>query len=123
MTPTLYDRIGGHPGLSRLVKWFYAKLRYEPEVKDLFKRHVHNWPEHIRLIIEFWALMTGGPRNYPGGMGRHIFLRLRPEHYAVWLAVWGQNCIELLPYTEAIEMIELANTIAEDLRQMSARNG
>jgi hemoglobin len=115
---TLYDRIGGHDGLSRLIKWFYAKVRYEPEVAAIFKEHVHKWPEHIQLIIRFWATMTGGPATYPGGMGKHIFLRLRPEHYAVWLSVWEQNCIELLPHAEATELIRLAHNIGDDLRRM-----
>lgn len=118
---SLYDRIGGHEGLSRLVKWFYAKVRYEPEVAAIFSEHVKNWPEHIRLIIDFWSTTTGGPANYPGGMGKHIFLRLQPEHYAVWLAVWEQNCIELLPHAEACEMISLAHNIGDDLRRMAAR--
>jgi hemoglobin len=121
MERSLYDRIGGHEGLSRLVKWFYAKLRYEPEVEALFKEHVHDWPAHIRLIIDFWSTMTGGPANYAGGMGKHIFLRLQPHHYAVWLAVWEQNCIALLPRSEATEMNQLAHNIGDDLRRMESR--
>ena len=118
---SLYLRLGGHAGLSKLVKWFYAKVRYEPEVAAIFKAHVHDWPEHIQLIIDFWALMTGGPSSYGGGMGKHIFLRLKPEHFAVWLAVWEQNCLEHLPYREATEMIQLAHNIGDDLRRMSRR--
>jgi hemoglobin len=118
---TLYTRIGGEAGLSRLVKWFYAKVRYEPEVAGIFKAHVHNWPDHIRLIVDFWSLMTGGPSTYGGGMGKHIFLHLKPEHYAVWLAVWDRNCLDLLPYKEAMEMIQLAHNIGDDLRRMGNR--
>ena len=118
---SLYERIGGQAGLSRLVKWFYAKVRYETEVAGIFKAHVHDWPSHIRLIIDFWALMTGGPSSYGGGMGKHVFLPLQPEHYAVWLAVWEQNCLELLPYREAMELIELARNIGDDLRRMGSR--
>ncbi|MEK0450658.1 MAG: hypothetical protein RL088_2926 [Verrucomicrobiota bacterium] len=121
MERSLYERIGGNAGLSRLVKWFYAKLRYEPEVEDLFKQHVHDWPAHIRLIIDFWSTMTGGPATYAGGMGKHIFLRLQAHHYAVWLAVWEQNCIELLPHAEASEIIQLAHNIGDDLRRMESR--
>jgi hemoglobin len=119
--PVLYERIGGHDGLSRLIKWFYAKVRYEPEVAEIFSAHVHDWPGHIRLIIDFWATMTGGPQVYPGGMGKHIFLRLQPHHFSVWLAVWEQNCIELLPHEEAMELIQLAHNIGDDLRRMAAR--
>ena len=70
-----------------------------------------------------WALMTGGPSTYSGGMGKHFFLRLRPEHFSVWLAVWEQNCLELLPYHEATEMIQLAHQIGDDLQRMAKRAG
>jgi hypothetical protein len=50
-----------------------------------------------------------------------FFLRLQPHHFSVWLAVWEQNCIELLPHEEAMELIQLAHNIGDDLRRMAAR--
>ena len=118
----LYERIGGEDGLQRLVKWFYARVRYEPEVEAIFLAHVKDWPGHIRTIVDFWAQMTGGPQRYPGGMGRHIFLKLEPHHFATWLAIWERNCIEVLPTREAEEMIALAHHIGGKLQEMTERN-
>lgn len=118
---TLYERIGGEEGLARLIKWFYAKVRYEPEVEAIFKAHVHEWPEHIRTIIDFWRTMTGGPKRYAGGMGRHFRLGLTPEHFSAWLRVWDMNCNELLPEQEAREMSALAHSLGDDLQRMIAR--
>lgn len=117
---TLYERIGPD-GLARLVKWFYAKVRYEPLLEPIFREHVHVWSDHIATITQFWFRMTGGPSSWSGGMGRHFFLNLGPEHFQVWLAVWEQNCLELLPHKEATELSALARRIGDDLQAMIQR--
>lgn len=118
---TLFDRLGGKPGLSRLVKWFYAKVRFEPDLEPIFNRHIPLWKEHLERIIDFWCGMTGGPSTYAGGMGRHFRLGIGPEHFATWLRVWDQNCRDLLQPREAEEMIALAHSFADDLQRMLAR--
>ena len=119
---SLYERLGGEAGLQRLVKWFYARLRYEPEVEAIFREHVRDWPAHLQTIVDFWAQVTGGPQRYAGGMGRHVFLQLSPVHYEVWLAVWGRNCNEVLPPREATEMMALAQDFGNRLQQMSEQH-
>lgn len=118
---TLYERLGGYEGVNRLVKWFYAKARYEPLLEPIFSAHIETWSEHIETITGFWARMTGGPSEWNGGMGRHFFLGLGPEHFQAWLKVWDENCHELLPDGEAAEMSALAHRIGEDLQQMLSR--
>lgn len=117
---TLYERIGPE-GVHRLVKSFYDKARYAPLLEPVFTRHVHDWPEHIANITQFWNRMTGGPSEWNGGMGRHFFLNLGPEHFVAWLKVWRENCHELLPPREAAEMSSLADRIGEDLQNMLQR--
>ena len=117
---TLYERLGPE-GIERLVKWFYAKARYEPLLEPIFTEHVHIWSEHIANIAQFWMRMTGGPSEWNGGMGRHFFLNLAPEHFVAWLRVWDENCQELLPPREAAEMSGLAHRIGEDLQNMLQR--
>jgi hemoglobin len=117
---TLYERIGPE-GILRLVKWFYAKVRYEPMLEPIFNAHIHVWSEHITTITQFWCKMMGGPSTWSGGMGRHFFLNLGPDHFEVWLAVWEQNALELLPYREATEVSALARRIGDDLMAMIRR--
>lgn len=117
---TLYERLGPD-GITRLVKWFYAKVRYNPLLEPIFNAHVHAWSEHIATITQFWFKITGGPSEWNGGMGRHFFLNLGPEHFVAWLKVWDENCDELLPPKEAAEMSALAHRIGDDLMGMLAR--
>lgn len=117
---TLYERLGGRPGVTTLIKWFYAKVRFEPLLEPIFNAHVEVWSRHLEVLIDYWSEQTGGPAEYGGGIGRHIFLRLGPEHFAVWLEVWEENSLWLLPECEAAEMIALAHRLAEVLQCLSA---
>jgi hemoglobin len=118
---TLYDRLGGRPGISRLIKWFYARVRFEPDLQPIFDAHVPKWGKHLELLIDFWCGQVGGPSDYRSGMGKHFRLNLRPAHFATWLRVWGENCRNLLAPREAGEMIALAQFIADDLQRMIER--
>jgi len=115
---TLFERLGGKPGISRLVKWFYARARFEAPLEPVFRQHIPLWKEHLERIIEFWCGMTGGPHRYSGGMGRHFRLGIGPEHFATWLRIWDENCRDLLQPREAEEMSALAHSLADDLQRM-----
>lgn len=117
---TLFERIGGRPGLSRLIKWFYARVRYDPELEAIFKAGVDHWPSHIETLINFWSRMTGGPSDYSGNLaGSHRPLTLGPDHFAAWLRWWERNCREVLAPAEAEEMIALGHRLAEQMQRPS----
>ncbi len=118
---TLFDRLGGRAGISRLIKWFYARVRFEPELEPIFNAHVEKWSEHLEMLIDYWCGAAGGPSNYQGALGKHARIGIRREHFDVWLRVWGENCRDLLQPREAAEMIALASRIAEDLQDRIAR--
>ena|SRR5215204_5126374 len=118
---TLFERLGGRPGISRLIKWFYARVRFEPDLEPIFNAHVPKWSEHLETLIDFWCTQVGGPATYRSGMGRHFKLQLGPEHFSTWLRVWDENCRHLLQDREADEMIALAHSVADDLMRMIAR--
>lgn len=118
---TLFDRLGGKPGVSRLIKWFYARVRFEPLLEPVFNAHVERWSEHLEVLIDYWCGMAGGPTAYTGGMGKHFRLGLDASHFEAWLSVWEQNCRDLLQPREADEMVFLARNIADDVQRMIAR--
>ena len=120
---TLFERLGGRPGVSRLIKWFYARVRFEPDLQPIFDAHIPKWSEHLETLVDYWCTQVGGPPSYRTGMGRHFKLNLDSEHFVTWLRVWEQNCRDLLQEREAEEMIALAGSIADDLQRMIARRG
>jgi len=117
---TLYDRLGGRPGISRLIKWFYARVRFEPDLQSIFDAHIKKWGPHLALIIDYWCTQVGGPDTYGGSLSRHARLSLTPEHYAIWLRVWEENTRHLLQPREAEEMITLARSLAQTLQAQSS---
>lgn len=118
---TLFERLGGKDGVTRLVKWFYARVRFDPLLEPIFNAHVAKWSEHLDLLIDYWCGAVGGPTTYPGGMGKHFSLGLDATHFVAWLRVWEENCRDLLQPREAGEMIALARSIADDVQRMIDR--
>lgn len=124
MQQTLYDRLGGHEGILRLLHPFYADVRQHAVLGPIFNSHIHDWPAHLVKITEFWARQTGGPSNYGGGFAAaHLSLGIGAEHFAHWLRLWEINCRRSLGEPEANEMIQLANGLAQRLRGIVAGQG
>jgi len=115
---TLFERLGGRPGISRLIKWFYARVRFEPDLQAIFDAHIIKWGPHLELLVEYWSGVVGGPSTYSGTMARHARLSLDASHFSTWLRVWEENCRDLLQPREAVEMIAFAKSIADETQQM-----
>lgn len=123
-TPTLYDRLGGHEGILRLIRPFYADVRQHAVLGPIFNAQIHDWPAHLAKITEFWARQAGGPSRYGGGFGAaHLSLGIRPEHFSHWLGLWEFNSRRELAAPEAEAMIRLAHTFADRLRTLLGHRG
>jgi hemoglobin len=113
---SLYERLGGHDGISKLIKSFYADVRQHAVLGPIFNGTIEDWPAHLEKIAEFWSLQTGGPSRYRGGFGAaHLPLELKPDHFQLWLSLWEFNNKRLLAQTEAEEMNALAQQFARRL--------
>lgn len=121
---SLFSRLGGRPGLMRLLRQFYADVRQHQEIGPIFNARIQHWPEHLEKIADFWTSATGGPPSYAGPMPqRHFPLGLSEAHFEAWLDLWRRNCRIHLPADVAEEMIALAEGIGERLRFLIARSG
>jgi hemoglobin len=119
---SLYERLGGHAGILKLLKSFYADVRQHAILGPIFNARIHDWNAHLTKITEFWALQSGGNSRYAGGFaGAHMGLSLQPEHFENWLALWEFNNSRQLPAREAAEMDELAHRFASRLFAVTQR--
>lgn len=113
---SLYERLGSHGGIRKLIDPFYMDVRQHAVLGPIFNAHIQDWPAHLEKITDFWALQTGGQSRYRGGFGAaHHSLGLQPEHFQHWLGLWEFNNHRQLPPTEAAEMIALAHELARRL--------
>jgi hemoglobin len=120
---SLYERLGGKPGISKLLHHFYADVRQHQEIGPIFKAQIHDWPAHIAKITEFWSRVTGGPSAYFGDMpAQHMPLGLEPAHFQRWLELWDFNCQRHLAPREAAEMSALAHNIGRRLNQLVSKS-
>jgi truncated hemoglobin YjbI/plastocyanin len=61
---SLYERLGGMPGITALIIEFGGRTRSDPRIKDrFFNTDAANLR---RLVIEFFCVATGGPCQYTG---------------------------------------------------------
>ena len=94
----LYQRIGGHQGISNLLHHFYADVRQDPVIGPIFNAEIKDWKKHLEIIASFWETLIGGPRTYARPMPmKHLPLHLREEHFQRWLFLWQANCRAQLP--------------------------
>lgn len=123
-TPTtLYDRIGGRPGLLKLLRHFYADVRQEEVIGPIFAAHIKDWPAHLENIADFWSGLIGGPAIYRGGMPmKHLSLGLGEVHFEAWLGLWKRNCSTHLPESDAKDMTAIADKIGARLRAIIANH-
>ena len=117
---SLYERLGGHEGILKLIKPFYADVRQQAVIGPIFNSHIQDWPAHMEKITEFWAMQAGGQSRYPGGFaGAHMPLGLQPEHFQHWLGLWELNNARSLAPREAEEMNALAQRLAGRLFEVT----
>jgi hemoglobin len=122
MNASLYERLGGHDGILKLIHSFYADVRQHAVLGPIFNARIQDWDEHLAKLTEFWALQSGGESKYRGGFaGAHMGLGLQPEHFQHWLALWEFNNARHLPPREAGEMNALAHRLAVRLSAVMQR--
>ncbi len=118
-TAPLFHRLGGRPKLLELLRYFYADVRQHKEIAPIFAAHITDWPAHLEKIADFWSGATGGPASYRGPMPmKHVPLGLEEAHFQAWLGLWSRHCQARLAPTEAADLIAIAETIGQRLRQI-----
>ncbi len=66
--PTLFEWAGGMPALERLTERFYARVRVDPILGEIF---AHMDAHHPRFVAQFLAEVLGGPQEYTNERGGH----------------------------------------------------
>jgi len=116
----LHQRIGGHEGISKLLRHFYADVRQDPLIGPIFNAKIKDWKHHLEIITSFWETLIGGPSSYARPMPiKHRPLRLREEDFERWLFLWQANCCAQLPSDVAKQKIDLATISPTDFALFS----
>ena len=82
--PTVFERLGGEPGLRRLVDRFYDLMDLEARYAELRALHPASTEGSRDKLFWFLCGWTGGPNHYIDRFG-HPMLRARHLPYAIGL--------------------------------------
>ncbi len=108
------------PEIRRLVALFYARIRQDPELGPIFNRAIHDWPDHLAKLTDFWSAMMLGTGRYQGNpMQAHARQRahLSPALFNRWLALWRETSAEILSPAAAAAVQERAARMASSLQR------
>ncbi len=97
---------------------FYARMRAHPVLGPIFNGHVHDWARHEAKIAGFWRNAIMFERSYDGNpmMAHKAAGDVRPEHFALWLAVFDDVVHTELQPEAATAWSALAHRIGRGLR-------
>ena len=78
---TLYDDLGGRPGLTRIANGVLERAQADPRIKDKFDDA--NIGRLQGLLVLQFCVVSGGPCRYPGRnmKAAHADLNLAPRHF------------------------------------------
>ena len=112
--------------INTLVDEFYARVQCDALIGPIFDEQVKDWPAHLALLKRFWAAMVMGVGRFEGNpLETHLKLKLEPQHFERWLALFRETAMELLPAEKAAMFVGRSQRIAETFQRGIAarRNG
>ena len=105
-------------GITALVHGFYADVRADAQLGPLFDRVIEpHWDAHLARMVDFWSTVMLGARSFKGDVfGKHMAVDgVEPEHFAIWLRLWGRQTDALFEPEVARELQQAAQGIARNL--------
>lgn len=82
--------------IELLVNTFYAKVRNDDMLKDIFNNRIENrWPQHLEKMYRFWQTVLLGEHTYYGSpFPPHAKLPVEEKHFNAWLKLWYETIDE-----------------------------
>ena len=112
----MYGRISDE-SLEALVRAFYGRARFDPELGPVFNAAVEDWEAHFEMLTAFCTAVMLGDRRYSGRpMQAHMRHPIRPEMFARWLALWDETTAALFEPAPAAELQAKAHQIGRGLK-------
>lgn len=106
------------PMIRELVHAFYEKARRDDILGPIFEAKVQNWSEHLDKMCDFWSSATVRSGRYKGHpMAPHVRIaEIDKEHFARWLALFGETAREVCPEEAAALFNDRAQRFAQSFQ-------
>lgn len=107
--------------ISQLVRIFYAKIRKDDLLGDIFNSHIaeNQWEAHLEKLTDFWetnllgvARFKGNPSAKHINVDKNMNYSITQVHFGAWLNLWFETIDQLFEG-------ELAQKAKQSARKMS----
>lgn len=103
--------------IYRMVVRFYELGGEDPELARVFGAAITDWPDHFRIVADFWSNALYGTGRYRGHpFPVHMHLDFGPESFDAWLKAFTQAVSEILTPMEAQNALGRARHMTESFR-------
>ncbi|MBU2913159.1 group III truncated hemoglobin [Reichenbachiella agariperforans] len=105
--------------LELLVNTFYGKVRQHEMLGPIFNGVIHDWPEHLAKLADFWETNLFYVQKFKGNpMRAHLEVdekydhSISQDHFGHWLQLWFETLDALFEGEKAILAKERARNVA-----------
>ena len=105
-----------------LVSTFYAKVKENKEIGHFFTQTIHNWPEHLEKLTDFWetnlfmvSKFRGNPMKAHKEVDEKFAHSIEQKHFGEWLNMWFSTVDELFEGDRANIAKNRARNMAHNL--------
>ena len=90
--------------INLLVNTFYAKIRKDELLGNIFNSHIPNekWPEHLDKLTDFWETnlfglpkFKGNPSQKHVNVDKNLNHTIEQKHFGQWINLWFETIDEL----------------------------
>ncbi len=98
------DVIKNRNDVSNLVQTFYAKIRKDDLLGEIFNGHIpeDQWAVHLCKLTDFWETnlfgivkFKGNPTQKHINMDANLHYTIEQKHFGQWLHLWFETIDEL----------------------------
>ena len=116
---TLFDRLGGDPGVLDLVTRFYDHMARDPAARIIREKHPKDLSHARKLLYEYFTGWFGGPPLYVSQYG-HPRLRARHKHIEIGIADRDQwlDCLKAAMHDMVLDE-DLTKDLLEKIAPMA----
>ena len=83
--PTLFEQVGGHDQLEKMVAQFYQFVLSDERINYFFLENVSDIPKLHSTMVQFLTYLFGGPNHYKGPdmVTLHKKMPIKPIHFHI----------------------------------------
>lgn len=110
--------------IENVIHAFYEKVIGHPQLGHFFK-HIDNFAEHEKRIVDFWWISMGGKLEQPPKIdmiGKHFPLGIQQADLEIWLALFSETLEQELDESKAVFWMDKVLIIAARLKQIVIDN-